>query len=190
MNKMEPLTTKQIYILDTLKKLIADKGYPPTVRELGKAANLSSPSTIHTHLMQLEKKGYIRKNDNKNRTLEILVPNEYLRSPSLDGGRVFLVGEVEDGNLLKSYDVSEVIFFFSKEFVNCSHSLSAIRVNTRRKIYQDISFGDILILEEKEDYREDEVLVSVNESEIITIEKGKMLGHKVLGSLLGTYHFF
>ena len=62
---MEKLTPKQSVILDILKKLIAKNGYPPTVREIGKEAHLSSPATIHFHLKQLEIKGYIKQDSNK-----------------------------------------------------------------------------------------------------------------------------
>ena len=58
---MEKLTIKQEFILQTIKKLFAKNGYPPTVREIGEAAHLSSPATIHFHLVQLEEKGYIKK---------------------------------------------------------------------------------------------------------------------------------
>jgi len=79
---MEKLTGRQSYILEVLKKLIAENGYPPTVREIGEKAHLSSPATIHFHLKKLEEKGYIKKDDNKNRTIEILVPNEYFSLPT------------------------------------------------------------------------------------------------------------
>ena len=72
---MEKLTDRQQDILQIIKKLTAKKGYPPTVREIGEEANLHSPATIHFHLMQLVKKGYISKEDGSNRTIEILVPN-------------------------------------------------------------------------------------------------------------------
>ena len=58
---MEKLTNKQSVILQVLKKLIAKNGYPPTVREIGEEAHLSSPATIHFHLTKLEEKGYIKK---------------------------------------------------------------------------------------------------------------------------------
>ena len=58
---MEKLTNRQEYILKILKQLIAKNGYPPTVREIGEAANLHSPATIHFHLSKLEEKGYIKK---------------------------------------------------------------------------------------------------------------------------------
>ena len=75
---MEKLTSKQEIILKIIKKFIAKNGYPPTVREIGEEAHLSSPATTFFHLSKLEEKGYIKKGNSKNRTIEILVQNEYL----------------------------------------------------------------------------------------------------------------
>ena len=61
MCKVEKLTDRQYDILQIIKKLIAKNGYPPTVREIGDEAKLSSPATIHFHIKQLVKKGYIKK---------------------------------------------------------------------------------------------------------------------------------
>ena len=69
---MEKLTNRQATILDVLKRLIAKKGYPPTVREIGKAAGLSSTATTQFHLTKLEEKGYIKKESQKGRTLKLL----------------------------------------------------------------------------------------------------------------------
>ena len=79
---MEKLTDRQEYILQTIKKLIAKNGYPPTVREIGQEANLHSPATIHFHLKKLEEKGYLKKVSGTNRTIELLVPNEYFPLPA------------------------------------------------------------------------------------------------------------
>ena len=57
--EVEKLTDRQQDILQIIKKLTAKKGYPPTVKKNGEEANLHSPATIHFHLMQLVKKGYI-----------------------------------------------------------------------------------------------------------------------------------
>lgn len=58
---------------------MAKHGYPPTVREIGNMLNLSSPATIQVHLNWLAEKGYIKKGDNRNRTIELQVENEYLK---------------------------------------------------------------------------------------------------------------
>ena len=106
---MEKLTDKQKNILQVIKKLIAKNGYPPTVREIGKEANLSSPATIHFHLKQLEEKGYIKKDDNKNRTLEILVPNEYLQQDD-SVVEVPLLGKVTAGTPIEAIENPEELF--------------------------------------------------------------------------------
>ncbi|MBR3832183.1 MAG: BlaI/MecI/CopY family transcriptional regulator, partial [Mycoplasmataceae bacterium] len=64
---MEKLTKRQNDVLNFVKSYIVSHGYPPTVREIGKALNTSSPATIHAHLNNLEKKGFIRKDNSKNR---------------------------------------------------------------------------------------------------------------------------
>ena len=68
---MEKLTDRQKYILDVIKKLVAKNGYPPTVREIGEAANLSSPATIHFHLTKLEEKGIKKLNDGQKVSYEL-----------------------------------------------------------------------------------------------------------------------
>ena len=100
---MEKLTDRQQDILQIIKKLTAKKGYPPTVREIGEEANLHSPATIHFHLMQLVKKGYISKEDGSNRTIEILVPNEYLDEQE-DVVKVPLLGKVTAGTPIESIE--------------------------------------------------------------------------------------
>ena len=66
----EKLSAKQEEILDFIKQEILTKGYPPSVREIGEAVNLKSTSSVHAHLESLEKKGYIRKDPTKPRTID------------------------------------------------------------------------------------------------------------------------
>ncbi len=66
------ITVKQQQILDYIKNEILDKGYPPTVRDICEAVNLKSTSSVFSHLESLEKKGYIRRDPAKPRTIEIM----------------------------------------------------------------------------------------------------------------------
>lgn len=66
------LNKKQEEILQYIKEEILSKGYPPAVREIGKAVNLSSTSSVHSNLSALEKKGYIRRDPTKPRAIEII----------------------------------------------------------------------------------------------------------------------
>ena len=66
------LTKRQQQVLDYIREEIVDKGYPPSVREIGEALGLSSSSTVHSHLSSLEAKGLLRRDPSKPRALELL----------------------------------------------------------------------------------------------------------------------
>src|SRR5689334_5287327 len=69
---MVDLTKRQQEILDFIKRYSAKQGYPPTVRDIGKAVGLTSSSTVHAHLANLEKRGLLRRDPSKPRALELL----------------------------------------------------------------------------------------------------------------------
>jgi repressor LexA len=66
------LTKRQQEIFDFIKRYSAKHGYPPTVRDIGKAIGLGSPSTVHAHLANLEKLGVLKRDPSKPRALEVL----------------------------------------------------------------------------------------------------------------------
>ena len=74
---MEKLTKRQEDTLNFIKEYIVAHGYPPTVREIAKELDVSSPATVQAHLDRLADKGYIKKGSNKNRTIELMVDNEF-----------------------------------------------------------------------------------------------------------------
>src|SRR3954463_6917578 len=67
------LTTRQQQIFGFIKRYRAEKGYPPTVRDIGKAIGLTSSSTVHAHLANLEKRGMLKRDPTKPRAIEVLV---------------------------------------------------------------------------------------------------------------------
>lgn len=69
---MGSLTQRQRQILDFIKRQTREKGYPPSVREIGEAVGLSSSSTVHGHLARLEEKGFLRRDPTKPRAIEVL----------------------------------------------------------------------------------------------------------------------
>lgn len=77
----EKLTKRQQQILDYIRKCIEVKHYPPSVREIGQAIGLSSPSTVHAHLNALEAKGYIRRDGAKSRSMVITGAEQEQKAP-------------------------------------------------------------------------------------------------------------
>jgi repressor LexA len=88
------LTKRQKEIFDFIGRYASKYGYPPTVREIGKAVGLHSSSTVHAHLANLEKSGLLRRDPSKPRAIELLVDKakKAIRSPGLP-----LVGQVAAG---------------------------------------------------------------------------------------------
>src|ERR1700725_20802 len=92
----EVLTERQREILDYLRKMLRENAYPPTVREIGLAIGLSSSSTVQNHLNTLERKGYIRRDPTKSRTIEVVDIDE-LQAKLSKAVAVPLVGRVAAG---------------------------------------------------------------------------------------------
>ncbi len=166
---MEKLTDKQNSILQILKKLIAEKGYPPTVREIGEAAHLSSPATIHFHLSKLEEKGYIKKGDNKNRTIEIIVPNEYLEKDE-NVVDVPLLGKVTAGTPIEAIETPDEYFSLPAYLVNNKKEIFTLKVSGESMINVGIYDGDILIVERQNTARNGETVVAMNDNNEVTVK--------------------
>ncbi len=104
------LTDRQRQILDLISATVRDRGYPPSVREIGEAVGLSSPSTVHSHLSALERTGYLRRDPSKPRAIEVIddgTPESSLhRAPVRD---VPLVGQIAAGSpILAEEDIQEI----------------------------------------------------------------------------------
>ena len=103
------LTERQRQILDFLTKYTDAHGYPPTVREIGEAVGLASPSTVHAHLANLERAGLLKRDPTKPRALE-LVGRERSEAPAATVGRLPLVGQIAAGGpLLADQNVEDHI---------------------------------------------------------------------------------
>src|SRR5215210_4461025 len=73
---VEGLTDRQRETLQFIAELVAERGYPPSVREIGEAMGLASTSTVHSHLQALQRKGYLRIDPTKPRAIELLFDPE------------------------------------------------------------------------------------------------------------------
>ena len=166
---MEKLTTRQEHILQIIKQLVAKNGYPPTVREIGEKANLNSPATIHFHLTKLEEKGYIRKGNSKNRTIEILVPNEYIEKEE-NVVDVPLLGKVTAGTPIEAIETPDEYFSLPANLINTKNEVFTLRVSGESMINVGIYDGDILIVERQNTARNGETVVAMNTDNEATVK--------------------
>ena len=101
------LTKRQQEIFDFIKKYSARYGYPPTVRDIGKAVGLASSSTVHAHLANLEKLGLLKRDPTKPRAIEVLV--DKAKAVVTPNG-LPLVGQVADGQpVLADENIEEYV---------------------------------------------------------------------------------
>ena len=104
------LTKRQQEILDFIKKYSARYGYPPTVRDIGKAIGLTSSSTVHAHLANLEKVGLLRRDPSKPRAIEVLVDKAKRAARGGGAPGLPLVGQVAAGQpVLAEENIEEYV---------------------------------------------------------------------------------
>lgn len=166
---MEKLTHRQNFILQIIKELIAKNGYPPTVREIGEKANLHSPATIHFHLTKLEEKGYIKKGNSKNRTIEVLVPNEFIEKKE-DVVEVPLLGKVTAGTPIEAIEMPNEFFALPANLIPAKKDVFTLTVSGESMINVGIYDGDILIVERQNNAHNGETVVAMNENNEATVK--------------------
>ncbi len=102
------LTKRQKEIFDFIRKYAAKTGYPPTVREIGKAVGLHSSSTVHAHLANLEKIGLLKRDPSKPRAIELLF--EKAKKTVRPGYELPLIGQVAAGEpILAEENIDEYL---------------------------------------------------------------------------------
>jgi repressor LexA len=160
--KSKGISKRQEQILDYIKQETETQGYPPSVREIGRAVGLKSTSTVHGHLSQLERKGYIRRDSSKPRAIEVLPAAGVLpRSASVT---VPLVGRVTAGLPVLAVENIEDYFPLPKDFGEPG-TLFMLRVTGDSMIEVGILDGDYVIVRQQENAENGEIVVALIEDE-------------------------
>lgn len=119
------LNKKQFEILEFIKRELNKKGYPPSLREICKAVNLKSTSTVHGHLERLEKKGFIRRDATKPRAIEVLDGSSFTYFKK-ELAELPVVGKVTAGQPILAQENIEDFFPVPVEFVGNNASFILI----------------------------------------------------------------
>ena len=156
------LTDRQQEIWDFLGTYLDEHGYPPTVREIGEAVGLASPSTVHAHLANLERAGMLRRDPTKPRALELLGTRERVHPerPAHDVHRLPLVGQIAAGaallaeqNIEEYLAVPEPLARGGEEFI--------LRVRGESMVNAGILDGDMLVVRRQSDARNGDIVVAL-----------------------------
>ena len=167
---MKELTKKQKQILDFIKTYMVSHGYPPTIREIGTAVGSSSPATIHAHLANLEEKGYIKKQNSKNRALELLVENEF-EPKNENVVDVPLLGKITAGSPIEAIENPNEFFSLPAFLIPKNKEVFTLNVSGCSMINAGIFDGDIVIVEKRNTARNGEIVVAMTDENEVTLKR-------------------
>ena len=166
---MEKLTKRQEDALKFIKTYIVSHGYPPTVREIATNIGVSSPATVQAHLDSLANKGYIKKGSNKNRTIELMVENEFIPKNE-DVIEVPLLGKITAGNPIEAIQNPNEYFSLPAYLVPKDKEVFTLNVSGDSMINAGILDGDIVIVERRNTARNGEIVVAMTEDNEVTLK--------------------
>ncbi|QQE76248.1 transcriptional repressor LexA [Brevibacillus composti] len=168
---MSKLSNRQQAIIDFIRKEVRDKGYPPSVREIGEAVGLASSSTVHGHLARLEKKGLIRRDPTKPRAIELLREEERFQDDfDVSVVRVPVIGKVTAGQPITAVEQVEEYFPLPDSIVT-SDKVYMLRVSGDSMIEAGILDGDYVIVRQQSVANNGDIVVAMTEEDEATVKR-------------------
>ena len=165
---MAELSHMQQRIYDYIVSCIREQGYPPSVREIGEAVGLKSPSTVHFHLKHLEEAGVIEKGAGKGRAIA-------LTEPEVPEDRVPIVGNVAAGSPILAEECIEDYLTFDTG--GRSGEYFALRVRGESMLNAGILPGDLVVVRRQQVANNGEIVVAMIEDEATVKRFSKQNGH-------------
>ncbi|OUO35469.1 transcriptional repressor LexA [Olsenella sp. An290] len=163
------LGKRQLAIYDFIRSYSNEHGYPPSVREIGAAVGLASPSTVHMHLKVLEEQGLIRRDSKKPRTIEVVEKQEAeerggVAAVTQDVDRNLitlpLVGRVAAGTpILAEQNIEETLSLPTSIVGDASSFI--LRVRGESMVNAGIFDGDYIVVKEQHDAHDGEIVVAL-----------------------------
>jgi repressor LexA len=160
-----PLTRRQHEILDYLTAHIADKGYAPSFEEIAERFEFQSLATVHEHLTNLERKGYIRRTHNESRAIEIVPPKGQTGATELP-----LLGLVAAGAPIEALTEGET-FSVPDELLPRRGRSYVLRVRGSSMIDEHIKDGDYVVVQERTQADNGETVVALLHGAGATVKK-------------------
>jgi repressor LexA len=165
------LSDKQLAILDMIKRSVASRGYPPSMREIGDAVGLSSLSSVTHQLNQLELSGYLRRDPNRPRALEVLIDLPSIESdapestiPVGDAAMVPLVGRIAAGIPITAEQQVDEVFPLPRQLVG-KGDLFMLKVVGDSMIEAAICDGDWVVVRQQKNAENGDIVAAMLDDE-------------------------
>src|SRR5271156_2652633 len=154
------LSTKRKQILDCISEAVRERGYPPSVREIGESVGLTSSSTVHAHLAVLQREGYLRRDPTKPRAIEVRYdPSSKTAMAVSRVHHVPLIGEVAAGAGVFATENIEDLLPLPEDFTGTG-SLFMLRVRGDSMIDAGIFDGDFVVVRQQQEAQNGDVVVA------------------------------
>jgi len=173
------ISDRQREILELIATTVAARGYPPSVREIGEAVGLSSPSTVHSHLSALVEAGFLRRDPSKPRAIEVTMPRD---EPDLRRSQVRdvpLVGRIAAGSPILAEEDIEEIYPLPTDLVG-DDPVFMLRVRGDSMIDAGILDGDYVVIRRQPDARDGEIVAALIDGEEATVKRLRRAGGSVI----------
>ena len=158
---MDDLTPKQREIYEFIKKEVRSKGVPPTIREMGKAVGLSSTSSIHLHLNNLEAKGYIDRPKSKNRCIEILEDDFYnTNNDNVEYCNIPIVGTVAAGEPILATENIDGYFPVPAEYISGTENFT-LKIKGNSMTNAGIFNGDLVLVKQQNTAENNDIVIAM-----------------------------
>lgn len=169
---MSELSERQRQVLDYIRTTVADRGYPPSIREIGEAIGLSSPSTVHSHLSALVKAGAIRRDPTKPRAIEVLdvaAPPQPATVPD-DVREVPLVGRIAAGSPVLATEDIEDVYPLPEALVGTG-PVFMLRVRGDSMVDAGILSDDLVVVRRQPDASDGDIVAAMVDGEEATVKR-------------------
>ncbi len=163
------LTRRQNDVLTYIKKYTAMHGFPPAIREICEGVGLSSPATAFVHVKNLQNAGYLKKTNNKFRTIEVLVDNEYEQKQE-DIVKVPLLGKITAGSPITAIETPNEFFDLPASLIPASAEVFTLHVSGESMINRGIYDGDYVIVKRQRNAKNGDIVVAMTEEDEATIK--------------------
>ena len=162
----KPRGDNQMKILEFIKQEIQNKGYPPSVREIGKAVGLKSSSTVHGYLARLEEAGLIKRDPTKPRAIDILDEKPWDKTV-----KVPLVGAVTAGVPILAEENIEDVFSFPQGLIGTRDDAFMLRVQGESMINAGIFDGDYILVRQQDTANDNDIVVALVNDNTATVKR-------------------
>lgn len=163
--EIDELTPRQRTILTMIHEHVTEHGYPPSVREIGDAVGLKSPSSVHAQLETLAKRGYLRRDPTKPRALELgRDPDTDLELRPVAARNVPLVGEIAAGGPILAEEHVDSVYPLPRELVGDGR-LFMLKVRGESMIEAGILDGDLVVVREQATVEQGEMCAALIDGE-------------------------